>query len=97
MAVSLERRIPLLDHKLVGFAMRVPQEFKQRDGVSKWLLRQVLCRYIPQDLMDRPKIGFGVPIEQWLSGPLRDWAEKLLDETRLRTEGYSDPTSIRKM
>lgn len=97
MAVSLESRIPLLDHELVEFAMRVPQEFKQRDGQSKWLLRQVLYRYVPQELMDRPKMGFGIPIEHWLGGPLRDWVETLIDEERLRSEGYFDPAPIRKM
>ncbi|UOA25290.1 Asparagine synthetase [glutamine-hydrolyzing] 1 (plasmid) [Sulfitobacter pontiacus] len=97
MAVSLESRIPLLDHELVEFAMRVPQEFKQRDGQSKWLLRQVLYRYVPRELMDRPKMGFGIPIEEWLGGPLRDWVETLIDEDRLRREGYFDPAPIRKM
>lgn len=97
MAVSLESRIPLLDHELVEFAMRIPQEFKQRNGQSKWLLRQVLYRYVPRGLMDRPKMGFGVPIEQWLRGPLREWAEALLDKDRLDSEGYFDPVPVRKM
>ena len=96
MAVSLETRIPFLNHNVVEYAWRIPMNFKIRNGEGKWALRQILYNYVPKEMIERPKMGFGVPIDSWLRGPLREWAEELLDESRLRQEGFFNPEQIRQ-
>ena len=95
MSVGLEARVPLLDHRVVELAWRFPLALKMRGGGTKWALRRVLHRHLPEELFARPKMGFGLPIDLWLRGPLRAWAEELLSETRLRREGLIDPAPVR--
>jgi asparagine synthase (glutamine-hydrolysing) len=96
MACSLETRVPFLDHRVVELAWRLPLNMKVRGGTGKWALRQVLYKYVPKELIERPKAGFAIPIGQWLRGPLREWAENLLSAQRLQTEGFLRPAPIRQ-
>jgi asparagine synthase (glutamine-hydrolysing) len=96
MSVGLETRIPLLDHRIIEFACHLPTRFKQRQDEDKWLLRQILYQHVPRALVDRPKRGFGAPVGEWLRGSLRDWAEELLGEARLRQEGFFEAAEIRE-
>lgn len=96
MAVALEVRVPLLDHRVVEWAWRLPQTAKIRGGTTKWLLRQVLYKHVPRELVERPKMGFGVPLAEWLRGPLKDWAESLLSEERLCATEFLDHKLIRR-
>ncbi|WAF74099.1 asparagine synthase (glutamine-hydrolyzing) [Aeromonas dhakensis] len=97
MAVSLETRVPFLDHEVLEHAWRLPKELKLNEGQSKWCLRQILYRYVPKNLIERPKMGFAVPLDSWLRGPLREWAEDLIDEKRLLEEGFFNAGLVQKM
>jgi asparagine synthase (glutamine-hydrolysing) len=96
MAIALEARVPLLDHRVVELAWRLPHAAKIRGRTTKWLLRQVLNRHVPKELIERPKMGFAVPLADWLRGPLRDWAETLLSEKRLAATDFLDAKVIRR-
>jgi asparagine synthase (glutamine-hydrolysing) len=94
--VSLGTRVPFPDHRVVELAWRLPLHMKIRNGQGKWLLRQLLYKHVPRELIKRPKAGFAIPVGEWLRGPLRDWAETLLEERRLEREGFLDPAPIRE-
>ncbi len=96
MAVGLEARVPVLDHRVVEFAWRLPMEFKLRRGKTKWALRQLLYRYVPAEFIERPKMGFSMPVDLWLRGPLRQWAEELLSAESLRRDGFFAVGPIRE-
>jgi asparagine synthase (glutamine-hydrolysing) len=97
MANSLETRVPLLDHRIVEFASSLPLSMKIHQGSGKWILREVLNRYVPRKLIERPKSGFGIPVGGWLKGPLQEWAEDLLSEQKLKDGGYFDVKQVRKV
>jgi len=90
MSISLETRVPFIDHELFEFVCSLPMKYKIRNNESKWILKQLLYRYVPQELVDRPKMGFGVPINSWLRGPLKEWAENLISKERILKEGFFD-------
>ena len=97
MAVSLEARVPILDHRVVEFAWKLPMSLRVREGKEKWLLRRLLYKFVPPQLIERPKMGFGIPVGAWLRDSLRDWAEELLDPTRLKQEGFFAPALVRRV
>lgn len=97
MGVGLEARVPFLDHRVVEFAWQIPSSQKIRGKHGKWLLKEVLYRHVPRELIERPKMGFAIPIADWLRGPLRDWGEDLLAENRLRREGFFNPVLVRQV
>lgn len=97
MAVSLETRVPLLDHRVAELAWRLPLSMKVRDGKGKWALRQILYRHVPRELVERPKAGFAIPVGRWLRGPLRDWADDLLSQDRLKSKNYLDANVVGKL
>jgi asparagine synthase (glutamine-hydrolysing) len=96
MATSLETRMPFLDHRLVEFALSLPLSISRAEGTPKWPLRQLLYKRVPRALVDRPKMGFGIPVNAWLRGALRDWAENLLDRKRLEAGGLLRPQPVRE-
>jgi len=88
--------VPLLDHRIYEFASQLPYNYKFRNGTGKWILKELLYRYVPKILIDRPKMGFGIPIDEWLRGPLREWGSDLLNPARLKNEGYLNHIAINK-
>jgi len=97
MATSLETRAPFLDHRVASLAWQLPLNLKLRNGVGKWALRQLLDRHVPRSLIDRPKAGFALPIGPWLRGPLRPWAEDLLDPALIRRQGWLRPEPVQRL
>jgi len=96
MAISLETRIPLLDHRVVEFAWRLPLYMKVYNSETKWILKRVLYKYVPARLMQRPKSGFGIPVGEWVRGPLHEWAEELMTPSRLQRDGLLNPARVRE-
>ena len=94
MAVSLETRVPFLDHRVAELAARIPLDMKVRGGRGKHILRELLYGLVPRELVERPKAGFAIPVGEWIKGPLRPWAEDLLDPARLRAEGWFDAGAV---
>ena len=94
---SLETRVPFLDEKVVELAWKMPLKTKIKNGLGKWPLRKILSNYVPEDLIDKPKVGFSIPLGKWLRGPLKDWADSLLDENRLNTEGNFSGAIVKKI
>ena len=97
MDVALEVRVPLLDHRVVELSWEIPERLKLKNGQTKWILRELLSRYVPRSHFERPKQGFAVPIGEWLRGPLRDWGESLLDERALSEVGFLEPVAVRSL
>ena len=97
MGVSLETRVPFLDHRVAEIAWRMPLDIKINNGVGKWPVRQVLYKYVPKKLVERPKAGFSIPVGQWMRDPLREWADDLLDESRMQSQGYFNHKLVRKI
>ena len=95
MGVSLETRVPFLDHRVVEYSCRIPLDIKIRDGLGKWPLRKILENYLPKNLIQKPKMGFGIPINEMLRGPLKDWAENLLDENKIQSQGIFNTRLVR--
>jgi asparagine synthase (glutamine-hydrolysing) len=97
MAFSLETRMPFLDHRVVEYASKIPEALKRKEGKSKWPLRQILNRRFPPELFERRKMGFNTPMDRWLRGPLREWGEAQLAESRLESEGFFDVAEVRRL
>jgi asparagine synthase (glutamine-hydrolysing) len=97
MGVGLETRMPFLDHRVMEAAWRLPLSMKINNGIGKWPIRQILYKYVPKELIERPKAGFAVPVGQWIKGALREWAEELLNESKLQSEGYFNTPRVREI